>query len=56
LVYFGAEDADATVARISELGGATLIEPMDLGDAGRIAIVQDPQGAVFALYAGRFED
>jgi predicted enzyme related to lactoylglutathione lyase len=29
---------------------------MDIGPGGRIAIAQDPQGAVFALYAGRFED
>jgi predicted enzyme related to lactoylglutathione lyase len=56
LVYLGAEDADAYVARVGELGGATLVAPMDLGEAGRIAIVADPQGAIFALYAGRFED
>jgi predicted enzyme related to lactoylglutathione lyase len=27
--------------------------PMDIG-VGKIAVVQDPQGAVFALYAGEF--
>lgn len=56
LVYFGVDDADAGAARVDELGGATLGEPMDIGPAGRIAIVQDPQGAVFALYSGQFED
>jgi uncharacterized protein len=56
LVYFGAEDADASVARVGELGGSTLLAPMDLGPGLRIAVVQDPQGAVFALYAGRFDD
>jgi predicted enzyme related to lactoylglutathione lyase len=54
LVYFGVDDIDATAAKISELGGSTLMEPMDIG-AGKVAIAQDPQGAVFALYAGRFE-
>jgi hypothetical protein len=56
LVYFGAEDADAAVARTGELGGSALMEPTDLAEGLRIAVVQDPQGAVFALYAGRFED
>lgn len=56
LVYFGAEDADRTVAQLGELGGSTLMAPMDLGPGLRIAVVQDPQGAVFALYAGRFDD
>jgi len=56
LVYFGAEDIDRAVARIGELGGGTLMEPMDLAEGLRIAVVRDPQGAVFALYAGRFDD
>ena len=56
LVYFGAEDADTSVARVGELGGSTLMEPMDLGPGLRIAVAQDPLGAVFALYSGRFDD
>ena len=56
LVYFGAGNADAAAARVGELGGSTMAEPMDIGSAARIAIVQDPQGAVFALYSGRFEE
>ncbi|MBV8432198.1 MAG: VOC family protein [Solirubrobacterales bacterium] len=56
LVYFGAEDADASVARVGELGGSTLMEPTDLGPGLRIAVVQDPQGGGFALYSGQFED
>jgi predicted enzyme related to lactoylglutathione lyase len=56
LVYFGIDDVDNGMARIGELGGSTVAEPMDIGPGGRIAIAQDPQGAVFALYAGRFED
>jgi uncharacterized protein len=56
LVYFGSEDAAAALARVAELGGSSLVEPMDIGPEGRIAVAQDPQGAVFALYSGRFED
>lgn len=56
LVYFGAEDVDRAIAKVGELGGATMMEPTDIGRAGRIAVARDPQGAVFALYSGRFED
>ena len=56
LVYFGAESADATLAQVGERGGSTLMEPTDIGPGGRIAVAEDPQGAVFALYSGRFED
>ena len=55
LVYFGTDDVDRDVAKISELGGRHLVEPTDIG-AGRIGIAQDPQGAVFGLFAGQFED
>lgn len=56
LVYFGTADADATAAQVGELGGSTLMEPTDLGPGVRIAVVTDPQGAMFALYSGRFDD
>ena len=55
LVYFGTNDIDGAVANVGELGGGTMGEIVDIG-AGKIAIVRDPQGAVFALYAGQFED
>jgi uncharacterized protein len=55
LVYFGTADADAETARATELGATTLVPATDIG-VGKIAVLQDPQGAVFALYAGRFDD
>jgi predicted enzyme related to lactoylglutathione lyase len=55
LVYFAVANLDSSVARVGQLGGATLAGPIDMGMA-RFAIAQDPQGAVFALYAGRLED
>jgi predicted enzyme related to lactoylglutathione lyase len=55
LTYFGADDLDSTFAKLSELGGNQLLGPLDIA-AGKIGIVQDPQGAVFALYAGHFDD
>jgi predicted enzyme related to lactoylglutathione lyase len=55
LPYFGSDDIDAGLAKTGELGGSTMVGPIDIGMA-RIAIVRDPQGAAFALYDGQFED
>jgi uncharacterized protein len=55
LVYLGSDDLDTDLAKATELGANKLTEPMDIG-VGNLAVVQDPQGAVFALYAGEFED
>jgi uncharacterized protein len=55
LVYFGSEDVDADAGRIAELGGRVIVEPMSV-PGGRILVAQDPQGAVFGLLAGRFDD
>jgi predicted enzyme related to lactoylglutathione lyase len=56
LVYFGIDDAHAAVGKVGDLGGTILAEPMDIGGGNKIVVAQDPQGAVFALYAGHFED
>ncbi len=55
LVYFGTDDIEASSIKATELGGTELVGPTDIG-VGKIAVVQDPQGAVFALYSGRFDD
>jgi len=54
LTYFGTEDIDAALAKVGELGGMNIAGPIDIQMA-KIAIVADPQGAVFALYAGELE-
>jgi predicted enzyme related to lactoylglutathione lyase len=54
LVYFGVDDIEAGLAKAKELGGNVMAGPMDIGIA-KIGIVQDPQGAMFALYDGRFD-
>jgi uncharacterized protein len=54
LTYFGIEDVEAGLAKVDELGGMKLAGPIDIGIA-KIAVVADPQGAVFALYAGELE-
>jgi predicted enzyme related to lactoylglutathione lyase len=54
LVYFATEDIDAGLAKVEELGGTKIAGPIDI-QVAKIGIVQDPQGAVFALYAGDLE-
>ena len=56
LAYFGTEDVDDAAERIRAGGGTLMVEPMDVPPSGRILVAQDPQGAVFALFAGRFDD
>ena len=55
LVYFGTDNIENGMASATELGATTLVEPTDIG-AGQIGVLQDPQGSVFALYAGQFDD
>jgi predicted enzyme related to lactoylglutathione lyase len=55
LVYFGSDDVDADAARIGDLGGTLMVPPMGV-PGGRIVVAQDPQGAAFALFSGRFDD
>jgi uncharacterized protein len=48
------EDVDATASKWTELGGKIIAAPMDIpGNIGRMAFVQDPQGAPLALFLGR---
>lgn len=49
-IYFGAEDTDAAVANVVELGG-TVVEPPEDTPYGRMARVADPFGTNFKLVA-----
>lgn len=53
LSYVAVENADASAARARELGGTVPQEALDVMDAGRTARVQDPGGAVLALWQAR---
>jgi uncharacterized protein len=46
--YVGLGDVDATTDRIKRLGGAICIQPTN-SNIGRIAVVADPQNAMFGL-------
>jgi uncharacterized protein len=51
--YISVEDADATAARVDELGGAVVREPLDVADAARVAAIRDPTGAIVSLWQPR---
>jgi hypothetical protein len=55
LVYFGSDGVDDDAGRIGELGGQVIVPPTPI-PSGRILVAQDPQGAVFALFSGQFDD
>lgn len=49
---FAVEDTDAAIGKVRDLGGQVLVEPFDIPQVGRYAVVQDPVGAVFGVLAG----
>lgn len=48
--YVAVTSADETVNKAKAAGGTILKEPFDVFTLGRMAIIQDPAGAVFALW------
>ena len=52
LVYFGSDDVDAQAKKASNKGATVVVQPTDIPNTGRFAVLIDPQGAAFALYKG----
>ncbi|MFV0137472.1 VOC family protein [Streptomyces sp. HMX87] len=52
-VSFAVTDADAAARGVTDAGGAVLLGPQDVFDAGRFAVAVDPTGAVFQLWQAR---
>jgi uncharacterized protein len=50
LMYVGTPDVDAAAREAASLGGKVLKAPADIPTVGRFAVLQDPQGAVFAAF------
>ena len=50
-VTFGVDDADATAAKATELGGTVVVPPLDV-PWSRLTVIRDPQGAT--LIASQF--
>ncbi|MGW0707431.1 VOC family protein [Streptomyces sp. NPDC002643] len=50
LPYFAVEDVDGTTRIATAAGGTALMEPTTVPEGPRIAVLRDPQGAVFGVY------
>ncbi|MFJ7047878.1 VOC family protein [Streptomyces sp. NPDC101112] len=50
LPYFAVEDVDDTTRIAVDAGGTVLMEPTTVPDGPRIAVLRDPQGAMFGVY------
>ena len=48
-VYMTVADVDVSARRAVELGGKVLMQPQDIPETGRFAVIQDPQGATFSI-------
>lgn len=48
--YISTDDADATVSRAKDAGGEAMVEPMDVMDAGRMAVLMHPAGGVVGVW------
>lgn len=53
MIYVAVESADAAAARAAQLGGKVLAPAFDVYDAGRMAVMQDPGGAVFCVWQAK---
>lgn len=49
LVYFAVADCDETAGLAAELGGSVCVEPREIPGVGRFCVLQDRQGAAFAV-------
>lgn len=50
MTYVAVDDVDANAKLATELGGGIVRGPMDIPNVGRMAIIQDPTGAMIATF------
>jgi predicted enzyme related to lactoylglutathione lyase len=48
--YIAVENADQAAAKVKQSGGKVLMEPFDVMEHGRMAVLQDPTTAVFSVW------
>lgn len=51
--YVTVADVDEAATKAASLGATILAKPFDVMDAGRMAVIQDPTGAVFQVWQAR---
>jgi predicted enzyme related to lactoylglutathione lyase len=51
--YIWVESADDTASKVRDAGGKVLIDPFDVMDSGRMALLADPSGAAFCVWQAK---
>jgi predicted enzyme related to lactoylglutathione lyase len=51
--YVWVDSADEATAKARDAGGQVLVEPFDVLDAGRMAMLADPEGAAFCVWQAK---
>jgi uncharacterized protein len=51
ITYLGTDDVDEAARTAQRLGGQVLLPPTDVPGMGRAAVLRDPQGAAFGVFA-----
>lgn len=50
MIYIIVEDVEESAQRCTDLGGKVLVEPKSAGSYGKYCVIEDPAGAVAALF------
>ena len=53
MIYVAVDDADQIAARAATLGATIVAPPFDVFDFGRMAVIQDPTGAMFSIWQAK---
>jgi uncharacterized protein len=51
--YVWVDSADETASKVRAVGGSVVMEPFDVMDSGRMAVVTDPEGAAFCVWQAK---
>lgn len=51
--YVAVDSADDAASKVRDAGGAVMMEPFDVMDAGRMAVFADPEGAAFFVWQAK---
>ena len=51
--YVAVDSADDAASKVRDAGGAVMMEPFDVMDAGRMAVFADPDGAAFFVWQAK---
>ncbi|HXD95058.1 MAG TPA: VOC family protein, partial [Candidatus Acidoferrum sp.] len=53
MAYVGVDNIDASTKKAKELGATVLVDVMDVGEFGRMSVVNDPTGATLAMWQAK---